>query len=141
MLSWGLGERFVWWPVVAGFLASKGAITMRCMIIGLVIFACACGGAEDKCVPLLNQATDAIAMNKACSQDSDCVLVMTACSLPGQCGAAVNSSVVEQLKTIAKNWKSECSSDASQCPHCPSPPTGVKCDAGRCVCVPGGCDS
>jgi hypothetical protein len=108
---------------------------MRIALLFLSLFATGCGN-SDTCVPLLNEAMDLV-MQKGCSQDSDCMIVIAECGLPGMCGTAVNAQAGAELLSVSKQWKSDCPNDAETCPHCPSAPMTAKCDAGTCSCVEG----
>ena len=108
-----------------------------------MVFLASCGSNHD-CISLKAQAISAIDAHKSCSQDADCVFLENACSLPGECGVAVNVSAAKEVKSLSDQFASECSSEAKMCPGCPLPigTQGAKCDGtGRCICAAGGCDS
>jgi hypothetical protein len=88
--------------------------------------------AMDTCAQIPSTVQKWLDAHVACVADSDCVVVSTACGLPGMCGWFANTSALDPyIQKLVAYWANVCSAGAGEC-LCPASLPAYGCNAGVC---------
>jgi hypothetical protein len=87
------------------------------------------------CAALATQVQASITAHAGCTQNTDCMVDVTACGLAGACGAFINRAGYDELTALVKTWQSGGCGVGAPCPSCPVV-LDANCIAGQCGPAP-----
>lgn len=112
---------------------------MRGFLVGAIVFVAACGGGGEeggggdavRCSQDASSFHRIVDATQACTQDSDCTVVIDSCFGPAFCGAYVTVANADAVRALVADGRIVCS-DCVQCAQ----PLPAACVMGRCAATP-----